>query len=362
MDEFKPRVRPQLVWMPWQRPGFELALMMRRVVDQIPAAMGLCWAGTDCLPGRDTARMLPEHADGDDQLGQFIERHGEVRSLWRKALPARADRGVWRSGLQPFLPTHQRTAALYFKLQRSAGRAAVCRLSERERAGVSPAPACPDHFIPPRFGRFLCRGCGRDLEALEAVDRLLACAVPASSIGRIIGRSPRRSLPMRDASPPSFDFRPGNGSVTERTDRSAHYRRILYDAIHVMEGATLLSEGEVSGPVPSASQEWIRRALKSQQLRGVACARGVPHRYWALKRRRFAASPGEGIEPARGAGGGGASGIGREVAHLAAKRGACICCDATLRARPRLPTLASVTRGIYWQRNVDVRSRKSIRR
>ena len=51
MEEFNREFNHSLVWIPWQRPGFELGLMMRRRSATIPAATALCWAATACSPG-----------------------------------------------------------------------------------------------------------------------------------------------------------------------------------------------------------------------------------------------------------------------------------------------------------------------
>src|ERR1700684_1736552 len=37
MDEFNREFNHQLVWLPWQRPGFELAMMLQRAVQENPA-------------------------------------------------------------------------------------------------------------------------------------------------------------------------------------------------------------------------------------------------------------------------------------------------------------------------------------
>src|SRR5436190_21104769 len=41
LDEFNARFGRHIVWLPWQRPGFELALMLRRAVEAQPEADGL---------------------------------------------------------------------------------------------------------------------------------------------------------------------------------------------------------------------------------------------------------------------------------------------------------------------------------
>jgi len=117
MEEFNREFGHSLVWLPWQRPGFELAMMMKRAAEQNPAAMGLCWAPLDCLPGADArARVLSDTLTVIDQIGQFIERHGNAkrdgfgsrRNRYRRARTA----GIWRSRSRPFYAADQRAAAM----------------------------------------------------------------------------------------------------------------------------------------------------------------------------------------------------------------------------------------------------------
>jgi rhamnose utilization protein RhaD (predicted bifunctional aldolase and dehydrogenase) len=51
MEEFNREFGHTLVWLPWQRPGFELGLMMRKAVRTIPAATASYSAATACSPG-----------------------------------------------------------------------------------------------------------------------------------------------------------------------------------------------------------------------------------------------------------------------------------------------------------------------
>jgi rhamnose utilization protein RhaD (predicted bifunctional aldolase and dehydrogenase) len=51
MAEFNQRYGHHLVWVPWQRPGFELGMMMKRRSRRIPAATESCSADMACLLG-----------------------------------------------------------------------------------------------------------------------------------------------------------------------------------------------------------------------------------------------------------------------------------------------------------------------
>jgi len=45
MEEFNRRFDHKLVWVPWQRPGFELAMMLRAAVQQNPGCDGIVLGG-----------------------------------------------------------------------------------------------------------------------------------------------------------------------------------------------------------------------------------------------------------------------------------------------------------------------------
>ena len=51
LDEFNARYDRRIAWVPWQRPGFELALMLRRAVARRPGATASCSAAMGCSRG-----------------------------------------------------------------------------------------------------------------------------------------------------------------------------------------------------------------------------------------------------------------------------------------------------------------------
>ncbi len=52
----------KLVWLPWQRPGFELGMMLKKAVEEQPDCDGIVLRRTRTVYlGRDAARMLSEH-------------------------------------------------------------------------------------------------------------------------------------------------------------------------------------------------------------------------------------------------------------------------------------------------------------
>ena len=62
LDEFNKKYGRHIAWVPWQRPGFELALMLRRRSTTTRAATGSCSAGTGCSRGARRSRSATSAA------------------------------------------------------------------------------------------------------------------------------------------------------------------------------------------------------------------------------------------------------------------------------------------------------------
>src|SRR5271156_3301087 len=79
MEEFNKEFGHKLAWLPWQRPGFELGMMLRKIVADTPGCDGVVLGGHGLFTWGDTQRESYLSTIAIiDQLGQFIERHGSV--------------------------------------------------------------------------------------------------------------------------------------------------------------------------------------------------------------------------------------------------------------------------------------------
>src|ERR1700746_2255182 len=56
LEQFNKEFDRKIVWIPWQRPGFELALMIARAVEENPGAEGLILGGHGLFPRGMTQR------------------------------------------------------------------------------------------------------------------------------------------------------------------------------------------------------------------------------------------------------------------------------------------------------------------
>ena len=118
MEEFNREFGHRLIWLPWQRPGFELAMMMKRAVEENPGCDGIVLGGHGLFTWGQTQRECYLNTlNVIDSIGQFIERHGPRRE--RCALAARPcrraqiRRELARADCAVSARAHQREAAVH---------------------------------------------------------------------------------------------------------------------------------------------------------------------------------------------------------------------------------------------------------
>ncbi len=93
MEEFNQEFGHKLAWLPWQRPGFELGMMLRKIVQDTPGCdcvvlggHGLfTWGGTQRECYRSTITII-------DQIGQFIQRHAGEKAFGGAKVKTHDDR------------------------------------------------------------------------------------------------------------------------------------------------------------------------------------------------------------------------------------------------------------------------------
>ena len=332
LAEFNRTFGRHLVWVPWQRPGFELAMMLRRAMDANPECDGIVLASHGLFTwGRTSRDCYLNTLATIDEIGEFVLERQQARNARLFGGPlhqARADRRDVALSILPFLrgqlATARRALALYDDADEVIEFAGSADAEALAHAGTS----CPDHFVRtricPLFVRWhpetgtiaslraaLSEGAARYRDEYTAYYRQFAGA---------------DSPPLRDPNP-SVVLVPGVGMFTFGANRrEARITGEFYrNAIRVMAGATSLGDGRpLPGHVPQA-----RHPADAVHFAVVDNYVALPPReafgieYWALeeaKLRRLAPDK----EFARriflivGAG----SGIGRATAVMAASRGA----------------------------------------
>jgi rhamnose utilization protein RhaD (predicted bifunctional aldolase and dehydrogenase)/NAD(P)-dependent dehydrogenase (short-subunit alcohol dehydrogenase family) len=330
MEEFNRTFSHKLIWLPWQRPGFELAMMLRDAVKQTPDCDGVVLGGHGLFTwGRTQRECYTNTLTIIDQIGQFVVGHIEKRG----------DQ-LFGGAQTTTLTNHRELALQIFPFVRG-------RVSARQRLigsfndlpeilrFVNSADAkslshlgtsCPDHFIRTKIRPLFVLWepkpdlCGLKEQIGSALTRYRE---EYSSYYESFARpdSPK----MRDANP-TVVLIPGIGMFSFGKNKAeARITGEFYaNAVHVMEGATALGTGARPDVLPQAGPA-AKTSEFSVHSNYVALPPSEAFRieYWQLEEAKIRRQPPE-KELSRQVCFivGGANGIGRETALLAAHRGA----------------------------------------
>src|SRR5580693_9506934 len=372
MEEFNRTYGHKLVWLPWQRPGFELGMMLRDAVARNPGCDGVVLGGHGLFTWGATQRECYVNTITIiDQLGQFVVGHVEKlgerifggsraktfanhREIALEIFPL--VRG-WVSGKQRLIGNFNDLPEV-LRFVNSADAETLARL------GTS----CPDHFIRTKIRPLFVRwdgdggiaGFQAQLDsALEQYRRDYQKYYSAFAVAD----SPK----IRDANP-TVVLVPGIGMFSFGKNKTeARITGEFYtNAIHVMEGASALGSGSPPAVLPQAGPAAKTEAF-SVYSNYVALPPSEAFRieYWQLEEAKIRRQPPE-KELSRQIClvVGGANGVGRETVLLAADRGAhVVVADKDFEAAK---AVASETQKISGKESaiavaIDIRDRTSIR-
>jgi len=332
LQEFNQKYGRKIVWVPWQRPGFELALMLRRAVEEHPGCDGIILGGHGLFTWGDTQEQCYVNSIRTiDQMGEFIADHS--RRAGRPPFggaaidPWPGDRTAAAAAILPYLrgvvSSNRRTIAHWD----SSDDALVFAASQWAEELCTLGTSCPDHFLRTRISpMFVAWDPVREgIEALKArIDtrvRDYRTGYSAYYESFADGSSPA----LRDSNP-SVVVIPGLGLFGFAKDkREARITTEFFiNAIHVMAGANALEGTGTPGTLPQAKHP-DQAALFTSFHNYVALPRREAFRieYWALEEAKLQRMPPErefSRKIALVVGGG--SGIGRDVVLQLAKRGA----------------------------------------
>jgi rhamnose utilization protein RhaD (predicted bifunctional aldolase and dehydrogenase)/NAD(P)-dependent dehydrogenase (short-subunit alcohol dehydrogenase family) len=330
LAEFNDEFGRKIVWVPWQRPGFELAVLIARAVEENPGAEGLILGGHGLFTWGMTQRDCYWNSIRTiDQMGEFILKHqSKTNALFGGVAHAPAnDRKNIATRILPALrgalSSNRRVVAHYSDDEDALTFAGSKLGQELSSLGTS----CPDHFLRTRV-------CPLFLpwDPAKEDSEVLKSRIPAEvSRYRITYKkyydewATPDSPKLRDSNP-SVVVVPGLGlfGFGKNKKEARITTEFFINAIHVMAGANALEDGDVAHPLPQA-----RHAEQSKHFTQfhnyVALPRSEAFRieYWALEEAKLQRMPAE-AEFSRKIALviGGASGIGREVALLLARKGA----------------------------------------
>ncbi|MGH9162179.1 MAG: bifunctional rhamnulose-1-phosphate aldolase/short-chain dehydrogenase, partial [Vicinamibacteraceae bacterium] len=330
---FNERYGRKIVWLPWQRPGFELALMLRRAVEDNPGCDGIILGSHGLFTWGDSQRECYwSSIKTIDQMGEFIQDHARraARPVFGgAAMTAAADREAVRAALLPYLrglvSSTRRVIAHHDDSDDALTFAGSHWGSELCQMGTS----CPDHFLRTRICPLFVPWdhANEDLAALKERIRERLERYREDYVAYYRSFAQPDSPALRDSNP-SVVVIAGLGVFGfGKNKREARITTEFFlNAIHVMSGANALEEGAGAQEVGALPQ--ARRPEQAGEFRSfhnyVALPRSEAFRieYWALEEAKLQRMPPE-RELSRKVVLilGGASGIGREVALQVARRG-----------------------------------------
>jgi rhamnose utilization protein RhaD (predicted bifunctional aldolase and dehydrogenase)/NAD(P)-dependent dehydrogenase (short-subunit alcohol dehydrogenase family) len=330
LEGFNRKYGRRIAWVPWQRPGFELAILIEKAVRDNPGTDGLIlgshglftWGQTQYECYLNSIRTI-------DQMGEFITEH-------------QAGKGALFGGLEYSpLPDRRSVAARILPALRgemSSNRRVIAHFTDDEDslafAGSrwskelgALGTSCPDHFLRTRICPMFV-----DWDPAKENPDVLKSRIHEQAVNyraeykKYYDACATSGSPKLRDSNPSVVIIPGVGlfGFGKNKKEARITTEFFINAIHVMAGANALEDGEVAHPLPQA-----RRPEQSEQFKHfrnyVALPRPEAFRieYWALEEAKLQRMPAE-AEFARKIVLviGGASGIGREVALLLARKGA----------------------------------------
>jgi rhamnose utilization protein RhaD (predicted bifunctional aldolase and dehydrogenase)/NAD(P)-dependent dehydrogenase (short-subunit alcohol dehydrogenase family) len=332
LDEFNARFGRRIVWVPWQRPGFELALMLRRAVAETPGCDGIILGGHGLFTWGDTQRdCYLSSIRTIDEMGAFVREHDARRgrpSFGGTAVsaPAGFDRDAEATAVLPTLrgavSTNRRTIGHWDGSDEALAFAASRWAEDLCRLGTS----CPDHFLRTRIcPMFVPWNPADGRAALERLIQERVARYREDYAAYYRSFATPSSPALRDTNP-SVVIVPGFGIFGFAKDkREARITTEFFrNAINVMAGASALEQDGPAGPVPQA-----RRPEQASEFTSfhnyVALPRSEAFRieYWALEEAKLQRMPPE-KEFSRKVAMvvGGSSGIGRETVLDLTRRGA----------------------------------------
>ena len=372
MEQFNKEFGHKLAWVPWQRPGFELAMMLKRTVEANPGCDGIILGGHGLFTWGNTQReSYLNTITIIDQIGQFIEKHAiakNVPAFGGAQFQTREDRAEIAKKIFPIIrgavSRKQRWIGTYFDGADVLEFANSSQAKKLAHLGTS----CPDHFIRtkirPMYLEWNPAGDPKELETL--VDSTLA-----TYRDEYAEYYKKHALPespaMRDASP-TVVLVPGVGMFTfgKNKTESRLTGEFYTNAIHVMQGAGSLGSGvdcvdvPQAGPAAGASEFTVY-----ENYVALPPSEAFRIEYWALEEANIRRMPPEKELSRRIAlvvGGG--SGIGREVALLAAERGAhVVVADRDVAGAEKVAEECKAIAGkeVVTFASIDIRDRNAIR-
>ena len=330
MEEFNRRFNRRLIWVPWQRPGFELAMMLRAAVEANPGAEGIVLASHGLFTWGATSRECYLNTSAIiDELGTFVLEHqAKVPLFGGPVRAARADRHALAAAVLPFLRGRLATVRPSIGVFDDSAEALDFVNARDAEPLAEVGTSCPDHFVRTRIKPLWVAWdpAAGTMDSLKEAMTRAAAQYRADYTAYYQAFATPSSPKLRDPNP-SVVLVPGVGLFAFGMNRrEAGYTAEFYrNAIRVMAGACALGGGETA-PGPLSQPKSAEMAAGFTAVNNYVALPGREAfniEYWALEEAKLQRMP-----PPKELSRrvclvvGGGSGIGRAAAMKAAALGA----------------------------------------
>jgi len=300
-----------LVWMPWQRPGFDLGLQMQAVCKRQPKATGIIMGGHGVINWGDNDQACYERTiaiirTADEHIARCDKGERTFGGQRHQALDPAKRKAVLTAVLPWLRGQVSREKRLIATVQDDEAMLRfVCSADAPRLAALG--TSCPDHFLRTKIKPLLVAWdpAREDAAALKA-KLAVGLTQYRADYAAYYQRCKRADSPaMRDANP-TVILIPGVGMIAFGKDKS---------------------ESRVTAEFYTCAVEVMRGAEAMDEYVAIAEQEAFDIEYWLLEEAKLKRMPPE-KELARqvivvvGAG----SGIGKEVAHRLIREGAHIVC------------------------------------
>jgi len=372
MEEFNKEFGHKLAWLPWQRPGFELGMMLKKIVAETPGCDGVVLGGHGLFTWGNTQReSYLNTITIIDQLGQFIERHAATAGHKPFSGPkskTRDDQAEIAAAIMPYLRGAVSRKQRWIGSYSNSPQVLNFVNSESAEKLAHLGTSCPDHFIRTKIRPMFIKWnpSGDPAEIKELIETALETY--RAEYAEYYGKHALMDSPaIRDASQ-TVVLVPGVGmfSFGKNKTEARITGEFYINAIGVMQGAGALGAGVKCTDIPQAGPAASADQF-SMYENYVALPPSEAFRieYWKLEEAKIRRQPPEKELSRRVAlivGGG--SGIGREVALLAAERGAHVMiADRDVKGAEAVAEETKAIAGkeaVGWT-SIDIRDRKAIK-
>ncbi len=330
MEEFNTEFGHKLAWLPWQRPGFELGMMLKQIVADTPDCDGVVLGGHGLFTWGETQReSYLSTITIIDQLGQFIERHrlreGHIDFGGAKVVD-HAERATIAAKVMPALRGAVSRKQRWIGSFSDAPEVLEFVNSHSAEKLAHLGTSCPDHFIRTKIRpMFLKWDPATDAKEIPALIET-SLETYRAEYGEYYNKHALKDSPaQRDASP-TVVLLPGVGmfSFGKNKTEARITGEFYINAVGVMRGAGALGEGKVCNDVPQAGPAATPDQFSvHENYVALPPSEAFRIEYWALEEAKIRRQPPEKQLSRRIAlivGGG--SGIGHQTALIAAERGA----------------------------------------